>query len=59
LRATVLAYLSERQGMRHPRVEADGVRDYLTHLAVRQKVSAGTQNQAFRACSFSAAKFST
>ena len=47
-----LAYLSERQGMPHPRVEAGGVRDYLTHLAVRQKVSASTQNQAFCALLF-------
>jgi integron integrase len=47
-----LAYLSERQGMPHARVEADGVRDYLTHLAVRQKVSASTQNQAFCALLF-------
>lgn len=30
-----LSYLSERQGIPHPRVESDGVRDYLTHLAVR------------------------
>jgi len=47
-----LAYLSEQQGIPHPRVEASGVRDYLTHLAVRQKVSASTQNQAFCAILF-------
>jgi integron integrase len=47
-----LAYLSEQQGTPHPRVEASGVRDYLTHLAVRQKVSASTQNQAFCAILF-------
>jgi integron integrase len=47
-----LAYLSERQGMPHPRVESGGVRDYLTHLAVRQRVSASTQNQAFCAILF-------
>jgi len=41
-----LAYLVERQGVPHPRVDSDGVRDYLTHLAVRQHVSASTQNQA-------------
>ncbi|MGQ0733547.1 MAG: integron integrase [Acidobacteriota bacterium] len=41
-----LAYLAERQGVPHPRVDSDGVRDYLTHLAVRQHVSASTQNQA-------------
>jgi site-specific recombinase XerD len=39
-------YLSERQGIPHPRVESDAVREYLTHLAVRQRVSASTQNQA-------------
>jgi integron integrase len=47
-----LAYLSERQGVPHPRVDSAGVRDYLTHLAVRQKVSASTQNQAFCAILF-------
>ena len=47
-----LAYLSERQGVCHPRVESSAVRDYLTHLAVRQKVSASTQNQAFCAILF-------
>ncbi len=47
-----LAYLSERQGIPRPRVESSGVRDYLTHLAVRQKVSASTQNQAFCAILF-------
>ena len=41
-----LAYLAERQGAPHPRVDSDGVRDYLTHLAVRQHVAASTQNQA-------------
>jgi integron integrase len=47
-----LAYLSQQQGTPHPRVESSGVRDYLTHLAVRQKVSASTQNQAFCAILF-------
>ena len=47
-----LAYLSERQGLPRPRVESSGVRDYLTHLAVRQRVSASTQNQAFCALLF-------
>ena len=46
------AYCSERQGVPHPRVESDDVRDYLTHLAVRQHVSASTQNQAFSALLF-------
>lgn len=47
-----LAYLSERQGAPRPQVEAAGVRDYLTHLAVRRKVAASTQNQAFCALLF-------
>jgi integron integrase len=47
-----LAYLGERQGVPNPRVESDGMRDYLTHLAVRQRVSASTQNQAFCALLF-------
>jgi site-specific recombinase XerD len=47
-----LAYLSDRQGVPHPRVESGAVRDYLTHLAVRRKVSASTQNQAFCAILF-------
>jgi len=47
-----LAYLSERQGVPHPRVEPEAVRDYLTHLAVRGRVSASTQNQAFCAVLF-------
>jgi len=37
-----LTYLAERQGAPHPRVNSHGVRDYLTHLAVRQHVSAST-----------------
>jgi hypothetical protein len=40
------AYVAERQGAPHPRVEPDAVRDFLIHLAVRQRVSASTQNQA-------------
>ncbi len=46
------AYLAERQGAPHPRVESDAVRDYATHLAVRQRVSASTQNQALSAILF-------
>lgn len=41
-----LAYAAERQEALHPTVDAALVRDYLTHLAVRQRVSASTQNQA-------------
>ena len=47
-----LAYLSERQGIPSPRVESAGVRDYLTHLAVRQRVASSTQNQALCALLF-------
>jgi integrase len=47
-----LAFLSERQGRPCPIVASAGVRDYLTHLAVRQKVSSSTQNQAFCAILF-------
>ena len=38
--------------MPHPRVDSESVRDYLTHLAVRQRVSASTQNQALCAILF-------
>jgi integron integrase len=42
-----LAYASDRQDRRpHPQVDAATVRDFLTHLAVNQRVSASTQNQA-------------
>jgi integrase len=40
------AYAADRQGLPHPRADADMVRDYLTHLAVQRHVSASTQNQA-------------
>jgi integron integrase len=46
------AYASERQQAPHPRVDADTVRDDLTYLAVRQQVSASTQNQALCALLF-------
>jgi integron integrase len=46
------AYLGERQGAAQPRVDGEGVRDYLTQLAVRQRVSASTQNQALSALLF-------
>jgi site-specific recombinase XerD len=46
------AYVAERQGAPHPRVEPEAVRDFLTHLAVRQRVSASTQNQALCAVLF-------
>ena len=46
------AYCSERQGVPEPCIESDAVRDYLTHLAVRRRVSASTQNQAFSALLF-------
>ena len=46
------AYVAERQGVPHPHVESTAVQDYLTHLAVRQRVSASTQNQALCAILF-------
>ncbi len=45
-------YAAQQQGIPHPRVAAEVVRDYLAHLAVRQQVSASTQNQAFCAILF-------
>lgn len=47
-----LDYLAAHQGVRQPLVESASVRSYLTHLAVRQQVSASTQNQAFCAILF-------
>ena len=47
-----LAFLSERQGSLRPRVESAAVRDFLTHLAVRRRVAASTQNQALAAVLF-------
>jgi integrase-like protein len=47
-----LDYAAQQQGVPHPRVESDVVRDYLTHLAVRQRLLASTQNQAFCATLF-------
>lgn len=45
-------YAAEQQGIPHPRVAAEVVRDYLAHLAVRRQVSASTQNQALCALLF-------
>jgi hypothetical protein len=45
-------YAAEQQGVPHPRVASEVVRDYLAHLAVRRYVSASTQNQAFCAILF-------
>jgi integron integrase len=47
-----MEYLATRQGAGCPRVDAEGVRDFLAHLAVRLEVSASTQNQAFHAVLF-------
>ncbi len=41
-----LDHLARQQGEPHPQVTSESVRNYLTHLAVRQGVSASTQNQA-------------
>jgi site-specific recombinase XerD len=45
-------YAAEQQRVPHPRVASEVVRDYLAHLAMRQHVSASTQNQAFCAILF-------
>ena len=47
-----LDYLAQREATPRPRVNLESVRDYLTHLAVRQRVSASTQNQAMCAILF-------
>ena len=47
-----LDYAAQQQGVLPPHVESEVVREYLTHLAVRQRVSASTQNQAFCAILF-------
>ncbi|MBI2827904.1 MAG: integron integrase [Acidobacteria bacterium] len=47
-----LDYAAKQQGVPHPRVASEVVRDYLAQLAVRQQVSASTQNQAFCAILF-------
>ena len=39
-----LGYVAEQQGVPQPRVEPASVRDFLTHLAVRRRVSSSTQN---------------
>ncbi len=46
------AYVAERQNAPHPPVDSVAVRDYLTHLAVRRRVSASSQNQALSAILF-------
>lgn len=46
------AYIAEQQGEAHPRIEPESVRNFLTHLAVRQGVSSSTQNQAMCALLF-------
>jgi len=50
-------YLAEQQGVSHPGVDSESVRNDLTHLAVRQGVSASTQNQAYCAILFCAARY--
>ena len=40
------SYLVDQQGGPQPRVHAEAVRDYLTHLAVHRQVPASTQPQA-------------
>lgn len=48
----LLAYAAEQQALTRPRITADAVRDFLTHLAVKRGVSASTQNQAMCAALF-------
>lgn len=48
----LLAYAAEQQGTQRPRLSAETVRDFLTHLAVKRSVSASTQNQAMCAALF-------
>jgi integrase len=45
-------YLAERQGVPHPCVTSEAVREFATHLAVHRRVSASTQNQALSAVLF-------
>lgn len=45
-------YLTENQRTPRPHVDPDAVRNFATHLAVRQHVSASTQNQAVSALLF-------
>jgi integron integrase len=47
-----LDYIVSQQGGPLPHVDPESVRNYLTHLAVRQRVSASTQNQALCAILF-------
>ena len=48
----LLAYAAEQQSAPRPRLQAETVRDFLTHLAVKRGVSASTQNQAMCAALF-------
>lgn len=45
-------YAESRQQAPEPKIDSTTVRDYLTHLTVRQTVSASTQNQALSALLF-------
>jgi integron integrase len=45
-------YLAQRQGVPHPSVTSEAVREFATHLAVHRRVSASTQNQALSAVLF-------
>jgi integron integrase len=47
-----LAYAADRQARPNPQVDAESIRDFLTHLAVHQRVAASTQNQALCAILF-------
>lgn len=45
-------YLKEIKGVRVGRPESEDIKNYLTHLAVKKRVSSSTQNQAFNALLF-------
>lgn len=47
-----IEYVARQQNVPQPTIGSDAARDYLTHLAVHQRVSASTQNQALCALLF-------
>lgn len=53
-----LAYVSERQGLHHPHVEPGDVRDFVTHLAVRQRALPAPRTRPSAQFSSSAARCS-
>jgi hypothetical protein len=53
----LLTYLSERQATAHPRVQSDGVQDFLTHLATHRRVRQALRIRHWPRCSSSVARF--